>query len=241
MAQVADTNELLDVRDISARYSTNVIASVAFGIDIDCIQDPNCEFRRYGKKIFEMTISNGIRNAFAFLSPTMMSSLRLRLTDKGVEDFMTTVVKQNLEYREQNQIIRKDFFQLLMQLRDSGSIAENDDEWQTNINGNSSRKQDKCLTLQEMTAQSFLFFGAGKYLRVKFDYFLCSDTDDNANNIKMKMYNFISQIFCSSRRQDLKLRQQRSLSVCMNWQDHRIFKVKCTERSMPFYQNIAVN
>lgn len=107
-----------------------------------------------------MSFSNGIRNAFAFLSPTLMSSLRIRLSDKGVEDFMTTVTKQNLEYREENQIIRKDFFQLLMQLRDSGSIAENDDEWQTNINENNSKK-GKCLTLQEMTAQSFVFFAAG--------------------------------------------------------------------------------
>lgn len=108
-----------------------------------------------------MTISNGIRNALAFLSPALMSRLRLRLSDKGVEDFMTTVTKQTLEYRERNQIIRKDFFQLLMQLRDSGSIAENDDEWQTNINKNANKKPGHCLTLQEMTAQSFVFFGAG--------------------------------------------------------------------------------
>lgn len=161
VANLADENELLDVREIFACYSTNVIASVGFGNDIDCIKDPNHEFRRYGKKMFEMTISNGIRSAITFLSPKMMSLLHLRATDKSVEDFMTSVTEQNLEYRERNQIIRKDFFQLLMQLRDSGSIAQDDDEWQTNINESSGKKAGKCLTLKEMTAQSFIFFTAG--------------------------------------------------------------------------------
>lgn len=161
VAQVADARELLEVRDICARYTTNVIASVAFGIDIDCVREPNCEFRYYGKKIFEMTISNGIRNAISFLSPTMMNLLHLRATNKSVEDFMTAVTKENLEFRERNNIIRKDFFQLLMQLRDSGNITQNDDEWQTNICDGSDKKQGKCLTLMEMTAQSFIFFAAG--------------------------------------------------------------------------------
>lgn len=44
----------------------------------------------------------------------MMNLLHFRATDKNVEDFMTTVTKENLAYRERNQIIWKDFFQLLM-------------------------------------------------------------------------------------------------------------------------------
>lgn len=108
-----------------------------------------------------MTAMNGIRQAITFISPAIMSSLHLRATDKSVEDFMTTVTKQNLEYRKKNHIIRKDFFQLLMQLRDSGSIVQNDDEWQTNIGEHSDKKQGKCLTFKEMTAQSFIFFLAG--------------------------------------------------------------------------------
>lgn len=61
-----------------------------------------------------MIISNSIRAAITFLSPTMMNLLHFRATDKNVEDFITTVTKENLAYRERNQIIWKDFFQLLM-------------------------------------------------------------------------------------------------------------------------------
>lgn len=38
-------DELLDVREIAASYATNVIASVAFGIDVDTIANPNNDFR----------------------------------------------------------------------------------------------------------------------------------------------------------------------------------------------------
>lgn len=139
-----------------------MIASVAFGIEIDCIRDPECEFRRYGKKVFEMTISNGIRTVGTFLCPAIMNFFHLRATDKGVEEFMTAVTKENLELRERNKIIRKDFFQLLLMLRDSGSITQNDDEWQTKINEtNNNDKPGECLTLSEMTAQSYIFFAAG--------------------------------------------------------------------------------
>lgn len=40
---------VIPLADDFARYLTNVIASVAFDIDDDCIQDPNSEFRRYEK------------------------------------------------------------------------------------------------------------------------------------------------------------------------------------------------
>lgn len=158
VAHLADTQQLIEVRDVSARYSTNVIASVAFGIDVDCIREPDSEFRENGKKFFEMTLSNALRQAGSFLCPSLMSFFHIRMTDKKVEDFMKSVVKENLEYREKNNIVRKDFFQLLMQLRNSGTISQSDDDWKTQTDQSSKQKH---LTLNEMTAQSFIFFTAG--------------------------------------------------------------------------------
>lgn len=219
VSEVADAGELFEARDIFARYTTNVIASVAFGYEIDCFREPDCEFRRYGKKIFEMTISNGIRSALSFMSPTMMSLLHIRISDKSVEDFMTKLTKENVEYRERNNIVRKDFFQLLMQLRDSGSIAQNDDQWQTNINENSEKKPGKYLTLSEMTAQSFIFFAAG---------------------LKKKPMAFkpMAFIFISfSLPQVSRLHQQHCHFVYMNCRKRRTFSVKHTKKSTRFYKN----
>lgn len=52
MDRVAQNQEIIDVREVTARYSTNVIASVAFGLETNCIDDPDTPFRRYGRKFF---------------------------------------------------------------------------------------------------------------------------------------------------------------------------------------------
>lgn len=136
-----------------------MIASVAFGIDVDSINDPNNQFRVCGRKIFESTIWNGFRLVMNFFIPKMMTLLRIKSVDKSVEKFIMSVVKQNLEYREKNNVSRKDIFQLLIQLRNSGAV-QLDDEWKTVIKGEESQKS---LSLNEIAAQVFVFFEAGNY------------------------------------------------------------------------------
>lgn len=41
----------IDIRELLAQYTTNVIASAAFGIDINCIGNPNHDFRKYGRMV----------------------------------------------------------------------------------------------------------------------------------------------------------------------------------------------
>jgi len=49
----ADSGESFDIKDVSARYTINMIATCAFGIDANALENPDCEFRIQGKKIFE--------------------------------------------------------------------------------------------------------------------------------------------------------------------------------------------
>lgn len=51
MDNVADTVGVVEIREIFARYTTNIIASVAFGIDINTIDNPELPFRYYGRKV----------------------------------------------------------------------------------------------------------------------------------------------------------------------------------------------
>lgn len=48
------------------------------------------------------------------------------------------ILKDTIEYREKHNIVRKDMLQLMMQLRNTGKIAEDDDNW--SANANTSRK-----------------------------------------------------------------------------------------------------
>lgn len=157
MDVAASKGDIVEMRELSAEFTTNVIASVAFGVDIDCIKNPNTSFRKFGRKFFQVSRKNGLRFTIFRLFPKLMKPLGLRLVERDIEDFMTALVNKTIEHREKNNIHRKDFFQLLLQLRNTGTVHL-DDEWETVINADEGGKK---LTLAEMTAQAFVFFVAG--------------------------------------------------------------------------------
>lgn len=145
----------IEVREIFARFSTNVIASVAFGIEIDCIENPNDEFRVFSRRFFEPNATCVFRLLISFVSPFLTKLLRTQYTDTDVEQFMRETIRQNLEYREQNGIVRKDFFQILVQLRNAGIVQADSGDWSAKTN------EQKTLSLDEITAQAFIFIVAG--------------------------------------------------------------------------------
>lgn len=157
LENLINKNEVLDVREIAARHSTNIIASVAFGIDVDTITNPNHVFRENGRRIFESTFLNGIRFFLKFIAPKLLVMFRIKAVPMEVERFIKTIVRENLDYREKNNVSRKDFFQLLVQLRNGGSV-QLDDQWNTIVKADEAQK---TMTLNEIAAQAFVFFSAG--------------------------------------------------------------------------------
>lgn len=51
MHNAAKNEDVVEVREIAARYTTDIIASVAFGVEINTMDNPNTAFRRYGRKV----------------------------------------------------------------------------------------------------------------------------------------------------------------------------------------------
>ncbi|XP_031636878.1 probable cytochrome P450 6d4, partial [Contarinia nasturtii] len=158
LEKVADNDKMLNVREICAGFTTNIIASVAFGIDVDSLHCPNNDFRKYGRKIFEPSFFNALRRLMRFIAPNVMNILRIKSIKSEIEDFFISIVKENLECREKNNITRKDFFQLMIQLRNNGTVQLDDDQWKTIIQTDENRK---TMTLNEIAANTFIFFSAG--------------------------------------------------------------------------------
>ncbi|KAJ6645703.1 putative cytochrome P450 6d5 [Pseudolycoriella hygida] len=129
VGQFADTETTVEMREVAAYFTTNVISSVAFGLDVDCFANPKSEFLKYGHMFFDASFKNIIRSNLAIMNPTLAEFLRLRFTDKEVCDFFVETVKLNLEHREKNNVSRKDFFQMLIQLRNTGKIQDDGIDW----------------------------------------------------------------------------------------------------------------
>lgn len=64
---VKNGTDVFEFRDLLARYTTNVISSVAFGVENDCINDRDNIFRQMGIKIFTPTTKSRFIRMIAFI------------------------------------------------------------------------------------------------------------------------------------------------------------------------------
>lgn len=61
VAKVKDQENIFDMRELVARLNTNIISSVAYGLDVDTITEPDHIMRKMGAEIFEPSFIAGLR------------------------------------------------------------------------------------------------------------------------------------------------------------------------------------
>lgn len=148
--------DVFEFRELMARFNTNIISSVAFGIENDCINEPDHIFRRMGVKNLEVNWRSNLRNFMAAFVPFLFNLTNFKTIDPEVTDFIFSIVKQTVEYREKNNVERNDFMQLLIQLKNQGYVSADKDE---QAEGETDVQK---LSFNDMAAQVFVFFIAGK-------------------------------------------------------------------------------
>ena len=79
---------------------------------------------------------NPIRNALGAFAPIVLDILRIPLIRREVINFFITTFKEMVNQRRQNNINRKDFLNLLMQLMDKGMVEEDEKSRNKSVPGN---------------------------------------------------------------------------------------------------------
>ena len=89
----------MDVVETMYRYTTDVIASCAFGINGYSLKDPNAEFRMYVRKIFDFSVRKGLAALTAFSAPAVKNLLNIKLMDDETTRYLRKTVWRTVEYR----------------------------------------------------------------------------------------------------------------------------------------------
>ncbi|XP_055545136.1 probable cytochrome P450 6a14 [Wyeomyia smithii] len=132
----------LHMKDVLAGYTTDVIGTCAFGIECNSLRDPECDFRRIPKKLFEQSVGQMMWMIFLMMFKGVATKLKLKAMPDDLEGFFVRLVRGTIDHREKNNVQRNDFMNLLIQMKNSNNPEEK-------------------ITIDEITAQALIFFIAG--------------------------------------------------------------------------------
>ena len=74
----ADNREVLEMKDLLARAATDVIAICAFGLEVNSVRNPDCVFRKMGKKLTDFTLLQSLGFFCSFLVPDLAAFLKVK-------------------------------------------------------------------------------------------------------------------------------------------------------------------
>ncbi|XP_053996823.1 cytochrome P450 9e2-like [Hylaeus anthracinus] len=133
----------LELKDVFTRYTNDVIATCAFGVKVDSMADRNNKFYVYGREATNFSgISKSLKLFAVRLTPFLSKLFGIKMVNPEIANFFKEMVADTIKYRDENNIVRPDMIQLMMETR--GKLGPG-----------------KELTIDDMTAQAFVFFFGG--------------------------------------------------------------------------------
>jgi cytochrome P450 family 6 len=89
----------VEVRETMARFTTDVIASCAFGINANTLKDPDSEFRRHTRAIGDFSAQKGLALLLAFFAPYLNTIFRLKYLGDETGNYIRQIIWDTVRYR----------------------------------------------------------------------------------------------------------------------------------------------
>ena len=140
----------VDIKEVLGCFTTDIIGSCAFGLECNTFEDENSPFRIYGRKVFDRSTELQVKRTFVNTFPNLSHLFNIALVPRDIHNFFMKLVKDTVNYREKNKVNRKDFMQMLIDMKNN-KLAEEEGY----------KHDGTTLSMDEIAAQSFVFFIAG--------------------------------------------------------------------------------
>ncbi|XP_015114683.1 cytochrome P450 6k1-like [Diachasma alloeum] len=107
----------VEMKELCARFTTDMIATTAFGLRANSLNDPNAEFRERGKELFMDTWYRSIEQIANVFAPFLVTPLRFYSFPKKFSAFLRVAVWDAINQREKSGNKRHDLIDLLIELK----------------------------------------------------------------------------------------------------------------------------
>ncbi len=165
--QIGSEGKVADMEKFLSKFTIDVIASCAFGIDVDSFKNPDNEFQKISKSVVEIgSLSAGLKMLGYFFLPKFMQFFQIRMFNKKVCDYFKTAIIDVIEEREKKGIVRHDLINILMEVKKGKLTHVQEEEGPKEIasveeSEHGKSKVTKVWTDTDLIAQAFIFFFAG--------------------------------------------------------------------------------
>lgn len=113
----SEKHAFLDMKEKFGRFTMDTIASCAFGIECNSIENDDAEFPKKANAFFTMPLSRMMKFIFVIMFPKLFLVLKIRLNPPETT-FFANVARQTIALREKGQK-RGDFLDLMLESRDN--------------------------------------------------------------------------------------------------------------------------
>lgn len=141
-----DNKVELEVKELAALYTTDVIASCAFGVEANSLENPEGDFRTAGAAMFKMTFWRGFELPAFFMLPQVMKFFNFTMCSSFTTKFIRLIIPQVISERERSGNKRNDLIDTLIELKRANPPDSTAKEF---------------LSDDMLVAQAAVFFAAG--------------------------------------------------------------------------------
>ncbi|XP_055381429.1 uncharacterized protein LOC129612012 [Condylostylus longicornis] len=142
----SNSNEGVDfeMKDFFTLYTNDAIASTAFGLDVNSLEDNNNQFYRMGKQMISFPLTEMLKFLLYNTFKKIFRFCGIKMSRNTFNNYFYKLVVDAMKYRKENNIVRQDMIHMLMEAQ-----------------SNPDKSHDRKWTNEELVAQCFIFLFAG--------------------------------------------------------------------------------
>ncbi|XP_072389471.1 uncharacterized protein [Diabrotica undecimpunctata] len=155
----------VEMKELASRYGTDVIASTAFGLEVDSLENPNNEFFLKGKEFLDLrNFKVMARFIIVMFFPRIAKFFNIKFLSMSIQNFFTKIIQDTIKLREEKGLIRPDMIHLLLEAKKGNTHSEDHnivDAGYATVEEHLKADKNAEITEDDIIAQAFVFFFAG--------------------------------------------------------------------------------